>query len=526
MQENNPDQDSKAESVSLFEEDVCKCALFLILESASQAKSYHGFMLPSSWTEEESNSNEPTKILIALSGGIDSTALVLAMADTRAAHKLELHAAHFNHKLRGSESSDDEAHCDRLCAEMNIPLHKETDAHNGTRGRRNPNSEDALRRRRYDFLERTATSIGAQIILTGHNLDDQAETILFRLLRGTALAGMRGMQPFRQLAGGSWLIRPMLGIPRAEIARYIISRQILAREDSSNLDVRYTRNFIRHQIMPALKERFPAALRRIENFACTAAIDEDYLNNVARRHYDEQNLEASAWQVDTLKPLHQAILDRIVALGLIDRKIPVTTDLIEAIRKQIDKEYSSAADLHNARFSIDKTWDLVRDVHCIQWLNKTEADEAPAKFSVKLRVPGSTPVLRLNKAIQIEEYDELSSVGEELTTDIAVDLTRLDTPLIFRRREPGDCIQPSGRRQQTSLKKYLHRRKASQLEHVCRAKIETQWSASHCPVLASENEVLWIPGVGVSEKLRVQPDGKPTHRIRLVDLASGSSTIC
>ena len=512
MHDSESEHQERAESVTFFEEDVCKCALFLVSEARGQEKSRLGFLLPA--TKE----SEPTNVLIALSGGIDSTALLLALAETRSLHNLELNAAHFNHNLRGVESVEDEAHCQRLCLELDIPLYKGSDTEGRSRYKgRNPASEDALRRRRYDFLETTASAIGAQFILTGHNLDDQAETILFRLLRGTALSGMRGIQPWRQLTNETWLLRPLLGVPRAEIARYILSRQIVAREDSSNADCKYTRNFLRQQIMPLLKERFPAALRRIENFACTAGIDEDYLNNVARRQYEEQNLESRVWQVDTLKPLHQAILDRIVAMGLVQRNIQVTTDLIESVRKQIDRDFLSESEVLNARFSIDKTWDLVRHLHYIQWLNKFEKVEKPAQFAVRVRVPGSTLVAGLNKAVQIEEYSGRPSQDD---LEIAVNLSQLETPLILRRREPGDFIQPAGQRSPTTLKKYLHRKRASQSEELCRARVDTSWSASHCLVLASASEILWIPGIGISEKLKPAPGGNPSHTIRLVDLVT------
>lgn len=521
MSEFGSDSFSSSDTVAFFEEDVYKCLLFLLTESTETEASTRVFL-----SAPEPQDLSGTRILIALSGGIDSSALLLALAETRDYHGLELHAAHFNHQLRGAESQADLAHCERLCGELDIHLLTGIDS-KPPKPRGNPVSEDALRRRRYNFLEESARAIDAHFVLTGHNLDDQAETILFRLLRGTALSGMRGIQPFRQLAPDIWLIRPMLAIPRAEIARYILSRQITAREDSSNLDGKYTRNFIRQQIMPVLKERFPGALRRIENFACTAGIDEDYLNNVARQQYDEQSLESSVWQVDKLKPLHQAILDRIVAIGLLSRQIEVSTDLIESIRKQIDREFNSQSDVQNARFSIDKKWDLIRHMHHIQWLNKEEVPHAPDQFAIKIKIPGCTPVLKLNKAVQVHEAFNYSTLDEstldESSLSVAVDLSKLGGSLVLRRRAPGDTIQPSGRQERTSLKKYLHRRKASQSAEFCRARIEASWTASHCLVLAAGNEVYWIPGIGLSEKLRVTPGGTASHMLQLVELATDSA---
>lgn len=532
MAEDKSKANDQSVQLQPFEEVVAKCALYLISQSKEQGKALPALILPS---PEKAREAEAARVLIALSGGVDSTALILALARSRSIHNLELEAAHFNHHLRGMESIEDESHCERLCQQLGIALHRgDARREQDKTIRGNSQSEDTLRRKRYSFLEETARSIKAQFILTGHNLDDQAETILFRLFRGTALAGMKGIMPFRQVNAGPWLIRPLLGINRAEIARYVLSRAITVCEDSSNANCRYTRNFIRHQIMPPLKDRFPAVLRQIENFARAASVDEDYLNGIARQFYKEHGLTSSKWSVEELKGLHQAIIDRVIALSLSNRNITVTTDLIKAVREQIYRQDPPSAPIQNARFSLDKAWDLVRSPHHIRWLNKSLEESPPSQFAVKIRIPGSTALLGLNKAIQVEEYALLTPLPATLALqapannfiELAVDLGKLCSPLILRRREPGDCIQPSGSTKPTSLKKYLHRRKASQLEDFCRARIDRHWTATSCLVLVSEEEVLWVPGIGASEKLTVKPGCMPSHIIRLIDLSLPDTSIC
>jgi tRNA(Ile)-lysidine synthase len=551
----NPSKEvAKATSIELFEEAVVNCLVWLISEQHEQIDFRSRFSQESHPQREKKGSKQniaKSKILIALSGGVDSTALISSLAQTRNVHNLDLHAAHFNHGLRGPESLEDEEYCKRLCSELSIPIHcgcDETNQKEWGASKGNPISEAALRERRYKFLEETAVSLNANTILTGHNLDDQSETILFRLLRGTSLAGMKGMQAVHQLNPSLWLLRPLLGIPRAEIERYVLARQITSRQDSSNNDTKYSRNFIRHQIMPLIKERFPQVLERIENLACTAAIDEDYLNSIALRIYAEHNLEATIWPLDTLRGQHQAILDRLIAIALKERAIEVDSDTIEAIRKQIDRDNFDSSVLTNRRFSLNKTWDLVHERSQLRWLDKTIFEQCPTQFSIRIRIPGSTPLLCLNKAIRVEVYEAASTTppegaarmyGPKKATshdvshstcdrgpEVMVDLDSISEPLIMRRRRPGDQIQPAGKPTTTSLKKYLHRKKAAQLEDSLRLDIEPNWSPTHCPVLVSGDEVVWVPGVGLSEKLRVKDGGKPSHLLKWLELGSPEVSVC
>ena len=243
-------------------------------------------------------------VLCAVSGGADSMALLhlLCSSDCRVT------AAHFEHGIRGGESLRDAAFVECFCRERGIPClveHGDVPAYAAANGL---GPEEAARILRYDFLQRAARSCGATLIATAHTLDDQAETMLFHLARGTGNAGLRGI-PARR---GN-IVRPLLQVSRREIEDYLRENEIPHVEDSTNRDEAYARNMIRRRVVPALLEinpRFPEAAARA---ARLAARDEDYLLSRAADFLfgfsPEDGLDAEA-----LRALHPAVSSRVLRL--------------------------------------------------------------------------------------------------------------------------------------------------------------------------------------------------------------------
>ena len=205
-------------------------------------------------------------LVVACSGGPDSTALALALHEL-GPDEARIVVAHFNHRTRGEESDGDEMFVRDLCAKLDMPLTV------GSAPRVTDRlSENDARNMRYEFLERVANERGANFVAVAHTADDQAETILLRIARGTGVRGLAGMDVNRVMSEGSGvqLIRPMLGLHRSDVEDYLRSRGEVAREDSSNADLRYARNRVRHMIMPALKELNPAAVDAITRLVADA----------------------------------------------------------------------------------------------------------------------------------------------------------------------------------------------------------------------------------------------------------------
>jgi tRNA(Ile)-lysidine synthase len=193
----------------------------------------------------------PTGIIVAVSGGADSVALLRSLTETYGGR---LVVAHFNHGLRGAESEQDAEFVAELAGQLRLPCRAERrDMRAEASGR---NLEAAARQARYEWLQSVAKSEGLDCVATGHNANDQAETVLFHLLRGTGLTGLRGIARHRRIAADVQVIRPLLSANRADIERYLNSLSQPWRQDSSNADRRFRRNRIRHELLPLLERDF------------------------------------------------------------------------------------------------------------------------------------------------------------------------------------------------------------------------------------------------------------------------------
>jgi len=215
---------------------------------------FHPFetRLAASWSPQDW---KDLTVLVAVSGGGDSVALLCGLAALRLPGEGRLIAAHVNHKLRGVDSDADQAFVEQLCWQLDLPCEVATAAVDPTAGGRGRGIEDLARKARYTELEEIAGRVGARFVITAHTADDQAETILHRILRGTGLRGLSGMSRTRRL-GPATLLRPLLGMGRAELAAYLSDRQQPFRTDSSNCEVRFTRNRIRKELLPLLAAQY------------------------------------------------------------------------------------------------------------------------------------------------------------------------------------------------------------------------------------------------------------------------------
>lgn len=230
-------------------------------------------------------------LVVGVSGGADSLALLHLLTRSREALKLELHAVHVNHQIRGQEAFDDEQAVESLARQWEVPLRVERVDVPGLAAERRLTLEEAARKARYTALARAAAEARASMILVAHNADDQAETVLLHLLRGSGLAGLRGMEPRTRLSPQHLLdadllqdaalipplhlIRPLLETSRAEIDAYCAEQGLVPRLDSTNLDTTYTRNRLRHAIMPLLEQINPSVRAALGRTA--SMLQADYL---------------------------------------------------------------------------------------------------------------------------------------------------------------------------------------------------------------------------------------------------------
>ena len=223
--------------------------------------------------------------VVAVSGGPDSVALAHALASHDAASKLVL--AHVNHQLRGAESDADEAFVTGLAVRWfpnqpsRLPCRVQRIDTSTEAARRGQNLEATARDLRYAWLAQVAAEVGAAWVAVAHSADDQAETVLFRMLRGTGVEGLRGMSSRRPLDGRIDLVRPLLNVRRRDVLAYLEANALPYRVDSSNCDTTFTRNRIRHELIPQLEREYNPALA---DGLCRLARQAEWLAPYCRQH--------------------------------------------------------------------------------------------------------------------------------------------------------------------------------------------------------------------------------------------------
>lgn len=239
------------------------------------------------------------RALLAVSGGADSVALLRALTAIRQAGEGGLAVAHFNHRLRGPESEADEQFVVALCRQLDVPCEVGRASAEVWNSRGGEGLEAAARTARYDFLLETAARLGARYVVTAHTADDQAETILHRIARGTGLAGLAGMSRTRPLAPGITLLRPLLGFRRSELLAYLAELGQSYCADASNEDLRFTRNRIRLELLPELIQHVnPGAVEAIVRLGGLAGEAQAVIDSVVAA------LEARAVRYESAEKAH------------------------------------------------------------------------------------------------------------------------------------------------------------------------------------------------------------------------------
>lgn len=205
-------------------------------------------------------------VLVAVSGGADSVALLRGLVSLKSGTPGSgtIYAAHFNHGMRGAEADGDEAWVGQLCEQLGVELQS-------ARTDEPLSSEEAARDARYQFLVTRAHNVGARFIATAHTANDQVETVLMRVLRGSGIDGLAGIPAARAVSESVTLVRPMLSVCRASIESYLVDIEQSYRTDTTNAESCFTRNWVRNELLPQLRERLPGdvdqALRRLASQA-------------------------------------------------------------------------------------------------------------------------------------------------------------------------------------------------------------------------------------------------------------------
>lgn len=421
-------------------------------------------------------------VCCALSGGADSTALLLALKELSGELSFSLKAVHINHMLRGKESDRDETFCISLCKKFRISLKVfRQDAAEFSR-KRKMSVETGAREMRYKIFGELSESGFAAKIATAHNLSDNAETVIFRLARGTGLKGLCGIPPVREN-----FIRPLLNCSRKEIEDFLAEKGESFVTDSTNLSDNYARNRIRHNILPELSALHGGFPENITSMTLSLSEDEDFLSKEAEKFADAD-----------LTKLHPALRKRVIINFLVSNNISVNAARVQEIDRAVMRAYETETSVScdgNRVVSSSRGKLYIKEDLPAETIN-----------SLKIEKDGIYPfssdrIVIISKVID-ENINNISVVNKNLTTYV-LDCDKIQGGVFLRNRLRSDRIKPVGSDKTRELRKILQERLPKEKRSVS-------------AVLADKDGVFWSECAGIAE--RVRPD-KNTKNFLIIQVS-------
>lgn len=429
-----------------------------------------------------------TTLIVGFSGGWDSMCLLDIMNKLSREYGFLLVAAHLNHNWRGKESEQEKERCLAFCEENDITFISDTLAEN-TKA-----TELVAREMRYNFFKRCAEEFEADAILTAHTRSDNAETILYRIIKGTGLNGLEGIREVRDL-GGFKVIRPILNFSRKEIETYCIKNELYPNNDSSNSNTKYARNNIRHNIMPAIKVINPNIENSLITLADIATGNNKVINELMA-NIEKQITIGDKWLTQNFLILNSAIKQHFVYKLLVKNDIEPSFAKIQELLNFISD---------NQKSKTGKTLSITNDLWLFVSSRYTYLVYADSYKKIEEEViiehTGTYTLANDYHFSIIENEIKPDKFPKAIQKSAYVDLNGLNFPLTLRTRRNGDIIQPFGMQGKMKLKKYFINKNIPEHD---RDKII---------LLCNDKEVLWVIGVGLSEKLRSKD--VPKYRLEL-----------
>jgi tRNA(Ile)-lysidine synthase len=449
------------------------------------------------------------RVGVAVSGGADSVALLLLLAELRKQLGIVLSVVHFNHKLRGKDSDADEKFAGKLAEKYGLIFHAGRADIAAKAKSRKANLEDTARRARYNFFARLVEDGRVDKVAVAHTADDQAETVLAHILRGTGLAGLGGIHPTV-----GHVVRPLLGVRRAELRAYLRAKKQTWREDATNRDTTRMRARIRRKLLPILEKQFqPAVVQHLTTLAELARADEAFLEALVEervrtcieegthsatirardlldfRAYTTREEKANA---ETQRTLRSAEEENFAVSGRIVRRI---VGELKPREGQLNAEHVRAILELAARGENGKCLALPggvevrreqdRLIFCggdsIAERNRRE----PVEFERAINFHGTevhVSVPELGCVFRFRVIDWPAKRGDTIEREFVLDRDALQSPLVLRNWRAGDKLRPCGHRSAHKLKRLLNQKRVS------------RWERDGWPVLTSGGALAWARG--------------------------------
>lgn len=442
------------------------------------------------------------KVVVGLSGGADSVALLHVLKELQDSMHFELYAAHVNHGLRGQAAVEDAEFARNLCQEWSVPFYlKEADVRSLAKAL-NQTEEEAGRLVRYGFFSEVMEKINGNRIATAHHKNDQAETILHNIIRGSGMAGLTGIRPVRD----GVIIRPLLDVSRREIEDYLKEKGLNWRLDTTNLDSAYTRNRIRNRLLPYLARDYnPEIVDSLARLGHILRDEDSFLNELCYNLYTEI-VSFGSGQVELdlrkLSRCHPALQRRLIRMALADARGDLDGVGHTHVEAVIDLAGNGQTGSHTTipAGSLNKTriQVLVRYGYLI--FREEGAGSSTPAFDEYLPVPGRIFLEDLNLSIRSAVWDK--SKGFSFSPRcIYIDRDKVKGRLSVRQRREGDRFRPLGMEGSKKLKDYFIDKKIPREKR------------SRIPLLVDEENIIWVVGYQMNHDYRITDSTKNVIKI-------------
>jgi tRNA(Ile)-lysidine synthase len=432
-------------------------------------------------------------VLVALSAGADSTALLHALVQLGDKLGCRVCACHIHHGLRGADADADAEQAGRLAESLGVGFSSaRADVRTYSRERK-LSLEAAAREVRYRLLEEAASSLGAHHIATGHTADDQAETVLLNLLRGAGPAGLAGIPPVR-----GRIIRPLLEVTREQVRAYCWAHSLPYRADQSNRDLRFTRNRIRHEILPGLRRIQP----RVEDALCRLARvmreENAFVAAEATRRLEEiatQVPEGWALPAAPFAELPPGLQRRVARAAIAKAKgdeLDIEFERVEALVGLLTSGHSGA------RIELPGGLQAFRAYGRVVIGKVAQAASAPTGVW-DLPVPGEVEIAELGVAFRTSRSRARRPAHDPFLA--LLDTSKMNGPLQVRTWRPGDRFHPLGAPGRTKLQDFFVNAKVPRAER------------HRVPLVLCGGRIIWVVGHRIGDEVKVSPETRRAIRI-------------
>lgn len=438
------------------------------------------------------------KVLVALSGGPDSVCLLNILYNLKAELNIEVGAAHLNHLLRDKDAFEDEEYVKTLCKSLDIPCFvKRVDINKYSKDKK-MSSEMAGREARYNFFDDIVKDEGYTKIATAHNANDQAETILFRLMRGSGIEGLCGIKVRRDK-----IIRPILCLSRKEVEEYIEINNLKPRIDKTNFEKIYNRNKIRLDMIPYIKENFNEdIIQTLNRMSVLLQKDNEFIENSARSFYEKHCIEQSDYFIIKKEMFDnkEAVVTRVIRYALTNfSKTHYDFEMkhIYEICNLAKNNSGKAIDLPNKIYAEN----IYGDIYIKERININNID-------VKQEIVVNKNEIKGKKIFFDNENIEFSLLKNDSNLDLNqnnlikyFDFDKINDSISLRKRKNGDKIIPLGMKGSKKIKDLFIDMKVPKEERDC------------IPLLCFDENISWIVGIRVSEEYKITNKTKNILRV-------------